>query len=277
MNNFPEDTVKYRIQIICNTFFGRQVSPDLAQVIQDTLNQDVPPYCAEDFKVQIKMRVGVYIRVDCSVRGEEHSYDIYPEQQDEMPHLPPLSREELAESARRYELAHPRVPTKRILIVAMSDNFVIGKEGKLPWHIPNDLKFFKDQTTGHPLVVGRKTYQSMPDFVWKTRTPHILTRDPHNFEGPNCPYHASDSLGSLVHCAGENFRTGKVFIAGGAEVYRQALDQDLVDEMLVTHVKGVWAGDTFFEFVPGFGPGEVVLEDPEFTVSRYTRYVKLEA
>lgn len=274
MNNFPEDTLRYRIQIICNTFYGKPVTQTSSKEIQDALDA-IPPYCAEGFVVALLPDVGVWVQ--CWVRGEMREYAIVPVQQDETPNLPPLSREELAESERRYELAHPRVPTKRILIVAMSDNFVIGKEGKLPWHIPNDLKFFKDQTTGHPLVVGRKTYQSMPDFVWKTRTPHILTRDPHNFEGPNCPYHASDSLGSLVHCAGENFRTGKVFIAGGAEVYRQALEQDLVDEMLVTHVKGVWAGDTFFEFVPGFGPGEVVLEDPEFTVSRYTRYVKLEA
>ena len=274
MTNFPEDTLRYRIQIICNTFFGKPVTPTSSKEIQDALDA-IPPYCAEGFVVALLPDVGVWVQ--CWVRGEMREYAIVPVQQDETPPLPPLSREELAESERRYDLAHPRVPTKRILIVAMSDNFVIGKEGKLPWHIPNDLKFFKDQTTGHPLVVGRKTYQSMPDFVWKTRTPHILTRDPHNFEGPNVPFHASDDLGSLVHTAEANHRTGKVFIAGGAQVYRQALDQDLVDEMLVTHVKGVWAGDTFFEFVPGFGPGEVVLEDPEFTVSRYTRYVKLEA
>lgn len=170
------------------------------------------------------------------------------------------------------------VEVRTVLIVAMSENFVIGIDGKLPWHLPNDLKFFKTQTTGHPLVVGRKTFESMPSFVWKTRHPHILTRSPEKLNVPEGQtYHACSDLASLVNSAKANNNTGAVFIAGGSEVYRLALELDLVDEMLVTHVKGNYEGDTFFQFVPGFGRGEVLIEDEDFTVCRYLRYVPKDA
>lgn len=272
---FPDDTVLYRIQILVNQYHGKHMGPATKKALQAELNSTIPVYCANNLVVEDDEALEAHgaIRVLCEVRGEKRSYEVFAAEQAEMPILPPLTVEELATSNAAWE-AIRKPPAKVVMIVAISENNVIGKDGGLPWHIPNDLKFFKDQTMGQPLVVGRRTYDSMPAFVWKTRHANVLTRDIDSVKMPPGQWHVGGDLVSMVHMAKVNYNADTVFIAGGAQVYIEALKLDLVDELLISHIKGNFEGGRTLHIDPeflGFSEGVVELEDPEFTVKRYIR------
>lgn len=120
----------------------------------------------------------------------------------------------------------------------------IGKNNDLMWHLPADMKFFRETTNGHVVVMGRKNWESIPEKFrpLPNRENVILTR--------NEEYKAEGGLvfHSLQEClnwySGEDSR--EVFIIGGGEIYRQALDLKCVDEMYITHVDDVYSADTFF-------------------------------
>ena len=120
------------------------------------------------------------------------------------------------------------------IIAALADNGVIGAAGKIPWHISDDLKRFKRLTLGHPIVMGRKTYDSLGKPLPGRRN-LVLTRGP-AIPGVEC---FSDLTVALAACESET-----VFIIGGAEVYRQALP--LATTLLLTHVHRLVEGDTKF-------------------------------
>ena len=120
------------------------------------------------------------------------------------------------------------------IIAAVADNGVIGAAGKIPWHVSDDLKRFKRLTLGHPVVMGRKTYDSLGKPLSGRRN-LVLTRGP-AIPGVEC---FSDLTGALATCVCET-----VFIIGGAEVYRQALP--LANTLLLTHVHRQVEGDTKF-------------------------------
>jgi dihydrofolate reductase len=273
---FPDDTVLYRIQILVNKYHGKHMGPPTKKALQAELNSTIPVYCANNLVIEEDEALEAHgaIRVLCEVRGEKRSYEVFAAEQDKMPIWPPLTVEELAASNAAWE-AIRKPPAKVVMIVAISENNVIGKDGGLPWHIPNDLKFFKDQTMGQPLVVGRRTYNSMPAFVWKTRHANVLTHDIDSVKMPGAGHwHVGTDLASMVHMATVNYNADTVFIAGGAQVYVEALKLDLVDELLISHIKGNFEGGRTLHIDPeflGFEPGVVELEDPEFTVKRYIR------
>jgi dihydrofolate reductase len=112
------------------------------------------------------------------------------------------------------------------IVVAISENHVIGKDNKLLWYLPNDLKHFKELTTGHSVIMGRKTYESVGKPLPKRRN-IIITRQPINIEG--CEV-VNSIESALVLCKGEN----EVFIVGGAEIYKQAIH--LTDRIYLTIV-----------------------------------------
>lgn len=120
---------------------------------------------------------------------------------------------------------------KLILIAAIADNGIIGADGKIPWHIRDDLQRFKRLTTGHVVIMGRKTYESLGKPLPNRRN-IILTRQP----GPD---HFPSLDAALAACGDQT-----VFIIGGAEVYRQALPR--ADVLHLTHVHQSPAGDTYF-------------------------------
>ena len=120
------------------------------------------------------------------------------------------------------------------IIAALADNGVIGAAGKIPWHISDDLKRFKRLTLGHPIVMGRKTYDSLGKPLPGRRN-LVLTRGP-AIPGVEC---FSDLQVALAACESET-----VFIIGGAEIYRQALP--LASTLLLTHVHRRVEGDTRF-------------------------------
>ena len=125
------------------------------------------------------------------------------------------------------------------LIVAVSENGGIGKDGKVPWHLTDDLKNFKRVTMGHHLVMGRKTFESIGKAL-PGRKMVVVSRNA-EYAAEGC-----EVVGSL-EAALELAREGdenEVFIGGGAEIYAAALP--LAERMYYTQVKAVVEADTFF-------------------------------
>ena len=132
------------------------------------------------------------------------------------------------------------------LIVAMAENRVIGKDNDLPWRLPNDLKWFKKTTLGNPIIMGRKTWESIGRPLPGRRN-IVVSRNP-DFIAEGCEVVTSleDAI-ALVGCADEGV------IIGGAGLYEIALP--LVQRIYITQVHAEVAGDTFF---------------PEFDVAEWT-------
>lgn len=133
----------------------------------------------------------------------------------------------------------------RIIIVAMADDHAIGKDNDLLWHLPNDMKFFRDTTMGHTVVMGRKNWESIPDKYrpLSNRTNIVLTRQSRfHIEDAVVAHRLEDALR-----ASEANNDEKCFIIGGGEIYKLALEEDLVDEMYITRVAASFPdADTHF-------------------------------
>jgi dihydrofolate reductase len=121
-------------------------------------------------------------------------------------------------------------------IAAMSENHVIGKDNQLLWHMPNDLKHFKNTTSGHTVIMGRKTFDSVGRPLPKRRN-IIITRQHITIEG--CEV-VNSVEAALALCGGED----EVFIVGGAEVYKLSLH--LTDRIYLTIIQHYFEGDSFF-------------------------------
>jgi dihydrofolate reductase len=133
---------------------------------------------------------------------------------------------------------------KVIIIVAIAQNNAIGKDNNLLWHLPADMKFFKEQTSGQTIITGRKNYESIPEKFrpLPNRTNIVVTRDK-NFQalGATVVYNLEDAIEKSKSSGAE-----KCFIIGGGQIYKESLEKNLVDEMLITHVEVVPKADTFF-------------------------------
>ena len=146
-------------------------------------------------------------------------------------------------------------------IAAMSENRVIGSGNKIPWHLPEDFKWFKKMTTGQVVVMGRKTFESIGKPL-PNRETIVLSRRPFQYPGVRT---ISDL--SRIDLAQE---AREVFICGGAQVYEQALP--LCSDLYLTLVKRVVDGDAFFPaFEERFELAEEILDCPEFKILHYRR------
>jgi dihydrofolate reductase len=130
------------------------------------------------------------------------------------------------------------------LIVARADNGVIGVDNQLPWHLPCDLKYFKQVTMGKPVVMGRKTFESIGRPL-PGRTNVVITRNS-DWSAPGVRVVGSlaDAL-KLATAQADLDGADEVMIIGGATLYREAIEQ--VDRMYVTQVHASPDGDAFFE------------------------------
>lgn len=147
-------------------------------------------------------------------------------------------------------------------IAAMDERRVIGHAGALPWHHPEDLKFFKNTTLGHPVLMGRTTYESIGRPL-PGRQNLVLSRSMPETQGVTLVRELSDLA---EYCPEEK----TVFVIGGAQVYAQLLP--LCAELYLTWVAGEHAGDTFFPpFEAEFELAEVLSSTPELEFRRYTR------
>jgi dihydrofolate reductase len=123
-------------------------------------------------------------------------------------------------------------------IWAMDENGVIGHENKLPWKIPADLKFFKETTMGHPIVMGRKTFESIGKPL-PGRENIVLTRDL-SYEADGCVvYHEMEEV---LHHAEET--EVEVMVTGGAEIFKKFIPY--ADKLYVTRIHESFEGDTYF-------------------------------
>ena len=124
------------------------------------------------------------------------------------------------------------------IIAAIAENNVIGKDNKLIWHISEDLKRFKKLTTGHSIIMGRKTYESLPFRPLPYRKNIILSSQKGlSFEGAQVINSIDETLN---HCKNEE----EIFICGGAEIYLSFLP--FANRLFLTKVHHTFKGDTFF-------------------------------
>jgi len=136
---------------------------------------------------------------------------------------------------------HSKVPV--VIVAAMGKNRVIGKDNQLLWHIPVDLKRFKQLTLGHPIIMGRKTFESIIKILKKPlpeRTNIIVTRDK-NYHYPETK--TATSLEEALSIALSENPT-EIHLGGGAQIYEQALP--LVDKLFLTIIDEEKDGDTYF-------------------------------
>ena len=130
------------------------------------------------------------------------------------------------------------------LIVAVSENGVIGKDNDLIWHLPKDMKFFKDTTLGHHVIMGRRNFESIPHKYrpLPNRKNIIITRNK-NYTAKNCII--KNNLKDALKEA-RNSNEDEAFIIGGGEIYKLALQENLVDRIYLTRIHYEFEGDTFF-------------------------------
>lgn len=144
------------------------------------------------------------------------------------------------------------------LIVALSENHVIGRNNKLPWYLPNDLKYFKQVTMGLPIVMGRKTFESIGKPL-PGRTNIVVTRNGDwSAEGVRVAHSLEEAFG-LAESIAEIDGREELMIIGGDQIYQSALP--LVDRMYLTEVHAHVEGDAYF---PTFERGawqEIARED----------------
>jgi dihydrofolate reductase len=153
-----------------------------------------------------------------------------------------------------------------IIIVAIAKNGVIGREGKLPWYLPSDLKHFKKTTLGYPLIMGRKTFDSIGKPL-PGRDNIVLTRDRSRSFAGCITMHSLEE--ALEYCRGED----KVFVIGGGDIFTLALP--LTDTIIVTLLKRDVDGDIYFSDIDETEFKEVEcteynLEEP-YSIIRYER------
>lgn len=157
---------------------------------------------------------------------------------------------------------------KLSLVVAISENKVIGRDNKLPWHLSADLKRFKNLTTGHPIIMGRKTYDSIGRAL-PNRTNIVITRDKdYQVEG----IHVAHSLDEALEIAKNSPGSEESFVIGGAQIFTEALP--FADKLYLTIIHKNVEGDVYF---PDYSMFKTVIsrEEGEEGDSRYS-FINLE-
>lgn len=144
------------------------------------------------------------------------------------------------------------------MIVAVASNGVIGCKNRLIWHISEDLKRFKRLTTAHPIVMGRKTFESLGRPL-PGRLNVVITRNP-NFTAPEGVVIAGSLEAAIAHVkAISDEQVDELFIIGGGEIYRQAMP--LADRLYITHIEATPEGDTLFPDIDHSLWREILSED----------------
>lgn len=135
------------------------------------------------------------------------------------------------------------------LIAALSKNHVIGKNNDLPWHLPDDMKYFMLTTKGHHTIMGRKNYDSIPEkFKPLPNRTNIVVTHQRSFRAPGCI--VVNSLERGLQLAKENGER-ETFIIGGAEIYKLGIAH--ANKLYLTEIDAIIEGDTFF---PDFDKNE---------------------
>ncbi len=154
---------------------------------------------------------------------------------------------------------------KIIIIAALTAKGVIGKDGKMPWHIPEELAHFKRETSGNFVLMGRKTFETLGKPL--SGRINLIVSKKKKFEAENL--FTFDNLSSAFDYA-KNKGCGKLFVIGGESIFN--LSVDLADELILSFIKKEYAGDKFFplEKLKDFEIYKIE-EHKSFTIKRYGR------
>ena len=128
------------------------------------------------------------------------------------------------------------------MIAAVAQNGIIGKDNDLVWNLPDDMKYFMQTTSGHPIIMGRKNYESIPDKFrpLPNRTNIIVTRNTdYTAEGAIVVFSLEDALSAAKETGAD-----EVFIIGGGEIY--SIGFPYADKLYISEIEGIYDGDTFF-------------------------------
>ena len=162
------------------------------------------------------------------------------------------------------------------IIVAMSENRVIGKGDRIPWHIKEDLIRFRDKTIGHTVIMGRKTMDSLLSYYKKSRRPlpkrnHIIITHDKNYSVnfPNC--YIINSVIEAINLA-KKIEKEEIFISGGEQIFRQTIN--LANKLYLTIVKGDFDGDKFFPDYSKFK--KIVFEEDHRDENYSFKFVEME-
>nr|AIA18188.1 Dihydrofolate reductase [uncultured bacterium] len=152
------------------------------------------------------------------------------------------------------------------IIAAIDDKRGIGKNGSLLFRIKEDMQRLRKITDGHPLVMGRKTFDSFPGLL-PNRTHIVITRDPKAYHPEEVSPHVvvsslEDGIAAAKNAAGAD----EIFIFGGGQIFTEAIEKGLVDRLYLTIVKGDYSADTFF---PEYGQFTKVIEKIDRDVDGY--------
>ena len=165
---------------------------------------------------------------------------------------------------------------KYTIIAAISDNNVIGKNNEIPWYIPEDLKRFKELTSGRPVIMGRKTYESISEKFrpLPNRLNIILSRSrDYQQEGGYVYHYFDEALDSLSHGKPyvDEINYDRAFVIGGQQIYDLAMP--MADRLEITHVnKTIYDGDAFFPMIDKFLWEEIARQDlVEYSFVTYSR------
>lgn len=135
---------------------------------------------------------------------------------------------------------------EKIIIAAVTDNNVIGIEGKIPWHSTEELKHFKKTTFGFPILMGRKTFESINKSLEGRVNIVISKTKSENYDRDDIL--VFNSLEKAYIFCEENLKADKIYIIGGANIFEQTIN--VVDKMLISRMKRNYEGDVFFPDFP---------------------------
>lgn len=163
------------------------------------------------------------------------------------------------------------------IIAAVASNKAIGKDNDLIWKLPDDMKFFRDTTMGHHVIMGRLNYESIPH-KWRPLDgrPNIIVTRQNDYQAEEVA--VVNDLEAALKIAEEQGEK-EAFVIGGGQIYKLALDLDLVDVMYLTHIHDSFEADVFFpEFDEEKWEKEVIAEHAiddrhkhAFTIFKYIR------
>ncbi len=156
---------------------------------------------------------------------------------------------------------------EKIIIASVSRNGIIGANGKIPWHCKDELIFFKKTTMGFPVIMGRKTFDSL-NKILPGRLNIVITRTKNKTNNNENIMIFNSLQKGIDYCKSQSF--AKVFIIGGAEIYKAALNT--VDKMIISKMVKNYQGDVYFPKVSWELWNEKLLETyPDFVVYEYSR------
>ena len=160
------------------------------------------------------------------------------------------------------------------ILVAYDDEYGIGCNGQIPWSIPADLKRFKELTLGHTLIMGRKTWDSLPIKPLPRRKTVVISRN--YVLMPDSPRAESNSLVTVAHNFSYALATAKcfnteIFIVGGGEIYTEALLSGKVDKIILSKMSGTHNADTFFPQLGLEWQGKLIEARKQFQIWEFNR------